>query len=224
VFRVRSFSSASFDAQVQVTATLAAGFDAQVIVYVSETPPQVSIVTPAATVSGTIIPWSQYFVGQAVPQHGKTIAKASFYFSDFTAPINVSASGNNLYALSTNHVFGQSGIYVVRFSAIDSDGLHNSATRIIHLASGIDPVNITLSGVPDVGAAPLDVRFAQRVESAPLGVSVVANLLNFDDGQATISINPVHSYTEPGIYRPVWVIRDSRGFIFSDTLNVGVLN
>jgi len=111
---------------------------------------------------------------------------------------------------------------VVRFSVIDSEGMHASATRIINLASGIDPVQITLSGIPEHGNAPLDVQFTQTQESVPAGVGIVANLLDYDDGVTTISLNTVHKYTEPGIYRPIWIVRDSRGFIWSDSLTIGI--
>jgi PKD repeat protein len=45
--------------------------------------------------------------------------------------------------------------------------------------------------------------------------------LNFDDGQSTITFNPTHVYTEPGTYKPIWVVRDSRGVIWSDSLEAG---
>lgn len=223
-FTVEAFSSASFDSEIVVKKHDAAAFDNEIFVYESETVPQVSIIVPGITTSGERVPFYQYFVGQAIATQGKTISKAYFNFADFTGQVAVGVSGTNLYALPANHVFNQSGVFVVRFSAIDSNGLHNSATRVIHLASGIQPVNITLSGVPDSGNAPLYVQFAQRVESAPIGISVVSNLLDFDDGQTTIGINPTHGYLDVGRYQPLWLTRDSRGFIWTDSITAGVLN
>lgn len=223
-FTVNSLASADFDASLQVLASNTSEFDAQIQVFRAEEPPVVSIVTPPETVEGVLAPLSQYFVGQALASSGRTITKASFTFSDFSSQVNVTESGNGLFALSENHVFAQSGLYVVRFSVIDSEGMHASATRIINLASGIDPVQITLSGIPEHGNAPLDVQFTQTQESVPAGVGIVANLLDYDDGVTTISLNTVHKYTEPGIYRPIWIVRDSRGFIWSDSLTIGINN
>lgn len=223
-FRLEAFSESDFDAQIVVRNHSSCDFDSQLLVFQSEKPPTVSIIVPGLTVSGERVPHYQYFVGQAVPQQGKVITKAIFNFSDFTGAQAVSISGTNLYAIPANHVFNQSGIFQVRFTAIDSNGQHNSATRTIHLASGITPVNITLSGVPNSGNSPLYVQFAQKIESVPNGISTVANLLDFDDGQTTITLNPLHSYTEPGFYRPLWITRCSRGFIWVDSLNVGINN
>jgi hypothetical protein len=223
-FAVKSLASANFDASLQVLASQNASFDASIEVFKSETPPSISIIVPSEDVNDVLAPYSQYFVGQAIPANGKTISRATFYFSDFTGKVVVAESGSNLYALNTDHVFSQSGVYVVRFSAIDSEGIHNSAIRVINLSSGIAPVEITLSGVPEAGNAPLSVQFTQQQESVPDGVGIVANLLDFDDGITTISLNPVHVFTEPGIYRPIYIVRTSQGFIFSDSLNVGVNN
>jgi hypothetical protein len=221
-FAVEFFSNVDFDAKFRVDQTNTADFDAQLIVFQAEQPPDVAIIVPSATLSGTFVPWNQYFVGSGRALQGKSIVQAKFSFSDFTAPVVVSPSGNDLYPVE--HVFGQSGFYIVRFSVIDSNGQHASATRIIDLASGISPVNIALSGVPTEGFAPLSVQFDQTVISTPNNVAIVAQILSFDDGQESINNDPLHIYTEPGIYRPIWIVRDSRGVIWSDSLVAGVNN
>jgi hypothetical protein len=221
-FDVEFFSFADFDAKFRVNQTGNADFDATITVFQEEQPPDVSIIVPAATLSGTAIPWYQYFVGSGRALQGKSIVQAKWNFADFTAPVVVTESGNNLYPVS--HTFSQSGLYVVRFSVIDSNGQHSSATRIINLASGVSPVNIALSGSPTAGVAPMTVQFSQTTISTPNNVAIVAQLLSFDDGQDSIISNPQHIYTEPGIYRPLWLIRDSRGLIWSDSLVAGVNN
>lgn len=221
-FAVEFFANADFDAKFRVNQTNSADFDAQLIVFQAEQPPDVSIIVPNATLIGTSIPWNQYFVGSGRAVQGKSIVQAKFSFSDFTAPVTVTESGNNLYPVS--HVFGQSGFYIVRFSVIDSNGQHASATRIIDLSAGVPPVNIALSGVPTEGFAPLSVQFSQTTISVPNNVAIIAQILTFDDGQESIITNPLHIYTEPGIYRPIWVVRDSRGVIWSDSLVAGVNN
>jgi len=221
-FAVEFFANADFDAKFRVNQTNSADFDAKLVVFQAEQPPDIDIIVPSTTSTGTAIPWNQYFIGSGRAVQGKSIVQAKFSFSDFTAPVTVAESGNNLYPIS--HTFAQSGLYVVRFSVIDSNGQHSSATRIIDLSSGVSPVNIALSGFPTAGLAPLPVDFNQIVISVPNNVAIIAQLLSFDDGQESIINNPNHIYTEPGIYRPIWIIRDSRGVIWSDSLVAGVNN
>lgn len=221
-FDVEFFSFADFDAKFRVDQTGSADFDATITVFQEEQPPDVAIIVPSTTLSGEFIPWYQYFVGSGRALQGKSIVQAKWNFADFTAPVVVTESGNNLYPVS--HTFSQSGLYVVRFSVIDSNGQHSSATRIINLASGVSPVNIALSGLPTAGVAPMTVQFSQTTISTPNNVAIIAQLLSFDDGQDSIISNPQHIYTEPGIYRPLWLIRDSRGLIWSDSLVAGVNN
>jgi hypothetical protein len=222
MFTVEFFATADFDAKFRVDQTNSADFDAKLVVFQAEQPPDIAIIVPSSTLSGEYVPWNQYFIGSGRAVQGKSIVQAKFSFSDFTMPVLVSESGNDLYPVE--HVFSQSGLYVVRFSVIDSNGQHSSATRIIDLASGVAPVNIALSGFPTAGVAPLSVAFNQVVISVPDNVAIIAQLLSFDDGQESIINNPNHIYTEPGQYRPIWVIRDSRGVIWSDSLVAGVNN
>jgi PKD repeat protein len=220
-FTVEAFAASDFDAQLRINKTGHADFDAQVIVYQEERPPDVAIIIPNVTVSGTV-PFNQYFIGSGRALQNKTIVQAKFYFNDFTAPVLVSTSGNDLYPFS--HVFGQSGIFVVRFSVIDSNGQHNSATRIVDLSSGVAPVQITISGIPVTGVAPLSVQFQQTFEVIPPNVIITASYLTFDDGQSSIILNDIHAYTETGKYNPVWIVQDSRGCIWCDSLTAGVDN
>lgn len=133
--------------------------------------------------------------------------------------MSVSESGAGFYPVQ--HMFTGSGFYIVKFEAIDSDGMHNSATRIVNAASGISPVIVSLSGVPRSGSAGLIVDFTTTVDILPVGVSLTSTLLNFDDGQNTAAFNPTHAYNEAGTYKPIWCVRDSRGVIWCDGLEAG---
>jgi hypothetical protein len=207
-----------FDGIVQIATTDSTDFDAKAVVFQSECPPVVTIPTPFG-VSGLNVPFDQYFIGKVEPQQGKTITQAKWTFSDFTGDFVVEASGGNCYPIS--HTFSQSGFYIARLSAIDSDGVHGASTVFVNASSGVNPVIISLSGIPQIGEASLDVDFSTTVNTLPPGVIISAKLLTFDDGQSTISSNPSHSYTEPGKYAPIWYVRDSRGFIWSDSLRPG---
>jgi hypothetical protein len=218
-YTVEVLAAKDFDSQLEIAKTTSADFDAKLIIFQDESPPLVAIEIPGSTVTGLMPPFNQYFIGRASGLQGKTITQTRWNFGDFTPPVAGSLSGTSHYPVL--HRFAASGFYIVRFEAIDSNGLHASDTRIINAASGIDPVIITLSGVPRSGNAALIVDFDTNVDILPPGVSVITQLLNFDDGQTTTAFNPTHAYTEPGIYKPTWMIRDSRGITWSDGLKMG---
>jgi hypothetical protein len=217
---VKAVARQDFDAQLEATTTLSTNFDAAVTVFQEEATPLVEIIIPGQTIEGLAPPFNQYFIGKASGTQDKTIANTKWDFGDFTPTVTTPESGAGCYPVQ--HHFATSGFYVVRFTAIDSDGVHNSATRFINAASGIPEALISLSGVPQIGEAALTVAFAMATEALPPDVSITTKLLTFDDGKTTTSLSPVHSYTEPGIYRPVWCVRDSRGFIWCDSLDPGI--
>lgn len=217
---VEGFAKRDFDAQLEATTSLSSEFDAKVIIFQEEAPPLVEIIIPGKTVEGLVPPFNQYFIGKASGTQDKTITKTIWNFGDLTPVVEVAESGAGCYPVQ--HSFATSGFYVVRFTAIDSDGIHNSAMRFVNAASGIPEALISLSGVPQIGEAALSVAFDMTIEALPDGVTIVSDLLTYDDGQTTTTLNPTHDYTEPGIYRPVWCVRDSRGFIWCDSLDPGI--
>lgn len=218
-FTLQAFSAKDFDAQVVLRKSTTADFDAKLVIFQAETGPLVDIIVPDHTVSGVTAPFNQYFVGAASGTQGKSIVQTRWTFGDLTPAISVAESGAGFFP--TQHHYAASGFYIAKFEAIDSDGIHSSAIRIINAASGIDPVIASLSGVPRTGNAALTVDFTNTVDILPPGVAITASLLNFDDGQSTITFNPTHVYTEPGDYKPIWVVRDSRGVFWCDSLEAG---
>lgn len=218
-FTIEAIAAENFDAQLEIAKTIGSDFDAKLIIFQDESTPLVDIIVPDITVSGLVPPFNQYFVGVASGQQGKTISKTRWNFGDLSPTVSVSESGAGFYPVQ--HQFTGSGFYIVRFEAIDSDGIHNSATRIVNAASGIDPVIVSLSGVPRSGPAGLIVDFETNIDIVPENVSIVSQLLSYGDGQSTISFNPTHVYTEPGTYKPIWCVRDSRGVIWCDSLEAG---
>ena len=224
-FNVDVIAARDFDAQLEIAKTTSADFDAKVVIFQNELPPLVDITIPSDTVTmdengnGLEPPFNQYFIGKASGQQGKTIATTKWTFGDLTPNETVAESGAGCYPIQ--HLYSASGFYIAKFEAVDSDGLHASATRIINAASGIDPVIVSLSGVPRSGDAELIVDFTTTVDILPPGVSISTQLLNYDDGQSTVSFNPTHGYTQPGTYKPIWCVRDSRGVIWCDSLEAG---
>jgi len=218
-YTVDVLAAADFDAMLEARQQNTADFDAQAIIFQSEIPPLVDIIVPDETVTGLVPPFNQYFIAKASGQQGKSIAQTRWTFGDLSPAQTVAESGAGCYPIQ--HRYATSGIFIAKFEAIDSNGIHNSATRIINVASGIPETIVTLSGVPRSGDAILTVDFDTNVEALPPGVAVSTKLLLFDDGQTSTSFNPSHAYTEAGIYKPVWCVRDSRGFIWCDSLEAG---
>lgn len=224
-YRIYARGAEDFDARLTVEKTSNTDFDAKLVVFQNELPPLVDILIPGTSVSGLSIPFNQYFVGAASGRQGKQITYTRWSFGDFTPAVSVPVSGSTNYP-NTNlfphqHYFASSGYYIVRFEAYDENGMHASATRIINAASGIEPVIISLSGVPRSGNAGIIVDFNTTIHSTPNGVSISSKLLQFDDGQSSTLINPTHTYNEPGVYKPIWCVRDSRGVTWSDGLDAG---
>jgi hypothetical protein len=218
-YTVEVLAAKDFDSQLEIAKTTTADFDAKLIIFQDEAPPLVAIEIPSSTVTGLVPPFNQYFIGRASGTQGKTITQTRWNFGDFTPTVAGSLSGTSHYPIQ--HRFAGSGFYIVKFEAIDSNGLHASDTRIINAVSGVDPTIISLSGVPRSGNAALIVDFDTNVDILPPGVSIITQLLNFDDGQTTTAFDPTHAYTEPGTYKPLWIVRDSRGIIWSDGLKMG---
>lgn len=218
-FMVQAFAAKEFDSQLVIRKTTDADFDAKLIVFQAETGPDVAIIIPGSTASGITAPFNQYFIGAASGTQGKSIVQTRWTFGDLTPPVSVAASGAGLYPIQ--HYYAASGFYIAKFEAIDSNGIHGSATRIINAASGISPVIVSLSGVPRSGNTALTVDFTTTVNTLPSNVVINASLLNFDDGQSTTTFNPTHVYTEPGTYRAIWCVRDSRGVFWNDSLEAG---
>jgi hypothetical protein len=218
-FTVQAFAAKDFDSQVVIRQNTTSDFDAKLVIFQAETGPLVDIIVPSRTVSGVTAPFNQYFVGAASGTQGKSIVQTRWTFGDLTPSVSVSPSGDGFYPVQ--HYYAGSGFFIAKFEAIDSNGIHGSATRIINAASGIDPVIVSLSGVPRSGNAALTVDFVTTVDILPPGVAINTSLLNFDDGQSTITLSPTHVYTEPGTYKPIWIVRDSRGVIWCDSLEAG---
>jgi len=218
-FTIQAFAAKDFDSQLTIRQSNTSDFDAKLIIFQAETGPIVDIIVPGTTKYVTGAPFNQYLIGAASGTQGKSIVQTRWTFGDLTPAMSVAQSGAGLYPIQ--HAYQGSGFYIAKFEAIDSNGIHGSATRIINAASGIDPVIVSLSGVPRSGSAALTVDFTTTVDILPPGVAINASLLNFDDGQSTITFNPANVYTEPGNYKPIWVVRDSRGFIWGDSLEAG---
>lgn len=228
-FRTKAITHSDFDALLHVYSKYNSNFDAQISIFKAEKPPFVSIKYPDGIglseghdVSGVFAPLLIWFVGSGVPVDGKTINSAVYNFGDLTAKVFGTASGTNEYV--TAHNYSTSGIYVASLKVIDSKGLIGTDYVRLNLASGIATPDISLTANPQIGYAPLTVDFDYSISNIPENTTIVSKVLLFGDGQSSISPNINHIYNEAGFYIPMLIVKDSRGFIFTDTIEIGVNN
>jgi hypothetical protein len=233
-FNVMAQGSKSFDSLAHVYKQTSTDFDALAYIYQDELPPFVKIIVPHKNVSGLAPIFNQHFVGFASGRQGKSINRTRWYFGDLTPAVVGTISGTTGtstiqgysypldYLYPVNHTYAQSGFFIAKFEAVDSDGIMSSDSVIINAASGIDPVYVTISGVPLAGYEDLTVNFSTKIERVPANVSIITQLVDFGDGKTSIINNPVHTYIEPGQFKPTIIIRDSRGIIWSDGIDAGI--
>ncbi len=228
-FTVKALTATDFDALIEIKLTYNSDFDAVVDIYKAERWPFVSIKYPDGLglaeghdVSGVLAPLTPWFVASGVAVDGKTINKTLWNFGDLSPVVTGVPSGNDEYA--SDHTYSTSGIYIATFRAIDSDGLSAADSIKIHLASGVPMPDVTLSATPIEGEAPLSVDFDYSITNIPPGVTITSKILFLGNGKSTINPNVTYVYSEAGQYIPILYVLDSRGFITSDSLKIGVNN
>ncbi len=100
--------------------------------------------------------------------------------------------GSNSTGLNPIHTYSEAGLYTVSLTAT---GNGTSVTKIVE-----DCINVTIPPVPDFsanvteGTFPLSVQFTDESQYAE---SVE---WSFGDGSSSIDLNPVHTYSEAGLY------------------------
>ena len=112
-------------------------------------------------------------------------------------------------------VYRNPGTYSVRLTVSGPDG-SGERTRedYITVTIPVRPPVARFSQDTRFGPAPLTVRFTDRSQGDPTGY-----LWTFGDGATSPEINPVHTYTSPGLYRVSLTVTSdggsstSRGFV-----------
>ena len=104
------------------------------------------------------------------------------------------------------HVYNQTGNYTVNLTVTDANGLSNQSS-IVQVTHADDPEGMFTSSVK-TGPAPLTVSFIdQSSGTAPLNYA-------WDFGDLTpikYEQNPVHVYTDPGLYNVTLEVSGPRG-------------
>lgn len=220
-FNVIGRDKKEFDAAATIFKEAKTEFDARAIVYIEERYPTCTIINPAVDQSGNSTPVTYQFEATASGLDNKQIVFTQWFFSDIPITSGSIISSSGTY--QTSHTFSKSGLFDVIFIAIDDKGLVTSDRRKINTASGITLPTITLTATTQSGVAPLDVGFSGVINTAP--ALIKDKFIYFGDNTMSVSTDSVYKlYIVPGIYIPIFRVRDNRGVIVTDSLVIGVNN
>ena len=114
--------------------------------------------------------------------------------------------GTTSASLSPGHTYSAAGTYAAGFSVTDANRVKVSATAITIV---VQPhLNVTDSGLPTAGEAPLTVAFTTTPTGGTLGYSYA---WTFGDGGTSTSQNPSHTYTTVGTFAARLTVTDAIG-------------
>lgn len=220
-FNVIGRDKKEFDAAATIFKEAKAEFDARAVVYIDERYPTATIINPSIDQSGNSTPITYQFEATASGLDNKQIVFTQWFFSDI--PITSGSIISNSGTYQTSHTFSKSGLFDVIFIAIDDKGLVTSDRRKINTASGLTLPTITLTATTQSGVAPLSVGFSGVINTAPSPIK--DKFIYFGDNTMSVSTDSIYKlYIVPGIYIPIFRVRDGRGIIVTDSLVVGVDN
>jgi PKD repeat protein len=104
--------------------------------------------------------------------------------------------GSTGSGLLTNHSYGSTGLYAIRFEA-SNEGGSDSDTISVRVVPEPQPASITsVNATPNPVDEGESVRFSSNVQ----GDSPVSYSWSFGDGSSAMSQSPSHTYDEPGEY------------------------
>jgi PKD repeat protein len=104
--------------------------------------------------------------------------------------------GSTGSGLLTNHSYGSTGLYSIRFEA-SNEGGSDADTISVRVVPEPQPASITsVNAAPNPVDEGESVRFSSNVQ----GDSPVSYSWSFGDGSSAMSQSPTHTYEEPGEY------------------------
>jgi len=156
------------------------------------TPPfQVNIT--ASTTAGTL-PLNITF--NATPRYGVAPYTYLWQFGD----------GSTSTEESPTHIFTEAATYTVNLNITDSGGRMATSSNLRIVASLSQDLKTSISSSVSYGMGPLDVNFYSVVENA---TGTISYNWTFGDGTYSEEEDPVHTYSEPGIYTAHLSVKDS---------------
>lgn len=148
------------------------------------------------------------FNGQSQPgSGGGAIVSRRWQFGD---PASGAANGSS--RRSPSHHFSAPGVYRVRLTVVDSNGLHSTATQEV-TAPG--PPQADFSETEDQ-ANPATFNFQDQSTSGYGGAAIVSWQWNFGDPgspqNSSTAKNPSHTFSAPGTYTVTLTVTDANGY------------
>ena len=164
--------------EVSLTVTNAIGCELTVFDTITITlPPQADF-----TATETCIGQPVFFEEISMINGGDTIAEWYWDFGDSTA---IRRSPNPFY------VYDSAGVYDVTLTVVSANGCSDVITQQVTVAG--EP-SASFSFTPTFGASPLEVAFTNT------SVDGVSYSWNFGDGDTSTTTEPIHTYTQDGLY------------------------
>lgn len=154
------------------------------------------------------------FTDATVPEAGTTIAKYLWEFGDVAKSTSTEQSPTFIYK--------KDGIYIVKLTVTDTNGLKASSQREIRVINPTSPDFILDKEEYQMGDV---VKFADATTTKS-GTTITAYLWEFGDRDKSTSTeqNPTFTYTDAGAFAVKLTVTDSYGLKASVTKNVTVFD
>ncbi len=118
-----------------------------------------------------------------------------------------------------SHTYAAAGVYTVKLTVTDSDGLSASVSHQLTVGTPPVPAFSPPAGTLTTGQSGL---FDASATTAPAGVTVASYAWDFGDGLAATGVTPSHIYAAVGVYTVTLTVTDSDGLSASVSHQVDV--
>jgi gliding motility-associated-like protein len=137
-------------------------------------------------------------------------------FTDLSVPLSSTRTwtfgdGSTSVAASPSHSYLAPGTYTVSLQAFDPSGCTNTKVKNNYITVLPTPHAGFTNTTPNGCSVPFNVTFSDTTTGA------VSWSWNFGDGGTSVSQNPMHPYTTPGVYSVKLIVKNANGCIDSIT-------